>query len=189
MRGGHHRRPDRCGRPGASADVNTSRLIATDRGSYLKGAELRGAAAPAAPGVAASPRPAVAARHERAASLWFYAMTESAPGKFPVTTGFELPGMVVDTDLGLAFGLVVRSMGIAKSFGASFTALRQGEVSQYTQLLEDSRRHAIDRMVENAKLLGGNAVIAMRFDSSEIGQQLTEIVAYGTAVVVRPSGT
>jgi uncharacterized protein YbjQ (UPF0145 family) len=118
-----------------------------------------------------------------------YAMTDAAPGKFPVTTAFELPGMVVDTDLGLAFGLVVRSMGIAKSFGASFTALRQGEVTQYTQLLEDSRRHAIDRMVENAKLLGGNAVIAMRFDSSEIGQQLTEIVAYGTAVVVRPSGT
>jgi len=116
-------------------------------------------------------------------------MTESAPGKFPVTTAFELPGMVVDADLGLAFGLVVRSMGFARSFGASLTALRQGEVGQYTQLLEDSRRHAIDRMVENAKLLGGNAVIAMRFDSSEIGQQLTEIVAYGTAVVVRPSGT
>jgi uncharacterized protein YbjQ (UPF0145 family) len=116
-------------------------------------------------------------------------MTEPAPGKFPVTTAFELPGMVVDTDLGLAFGLVVRSMGFAKSFGASLTALRQGEVSQYTQLLEDSRRHAIDRMVENAKLLGGNAVIAMRFDSSEIGQQLTEIVAYGAAVVVHPSGS
>jgi len=116
-------------------------------------------------------------------------MTEPAPGKFPVTTGFELQGMVGRSALGLAFGLVVRSMGIAKSFGASLSALRQGEVSQYTQLLEDSRRHAIDRMVENAKLLGGNAVIAMRFDSSEIGQQLTEIVAYGTAVVVRPSGT
>src|SRR5258706_9932848 len=116
-------------------------------------------------------------------------MSDSELGKFPVTAGFELPGMVVGTDLGLAFGLVVRSMCIAKSFGASFSAMRQGEVSQYSQLLEDSRRHAIDRMVENAKLLGGNAVIAMRFDSSEIGQQLTEIVAYGTAVVVRPSGT
>ena len=116
-------------------------------------------------------------------------MSESAPGKFPVTTGFELPGMVVDSDLGVAFGLVVRSMGFAKSFGASLTALRQGEVSQYTQLLEDSRRHAIDRMIENAKLLGGNAVVAMRFDSSEIGQQLTEIVAYGTAVVARRSGS
>src|SRR5258707_393184 len=78
-------------------------------------------------------------------------MSDSAPGKFPVTTGFELPGMVVDTDLGLAFGLVVRSMGIAKSFGASFSAMRQGHVSQYTQLLEDSRRHAIDRMVWKAQ--------------------------------------
>jgi uncharacterized protein YbjQ (UPF0145 family) len=115
-------------------------------------------------------------------------MSEHASSAFPVTTGFEIPGMVVDGQLGVAFGLVVRSMGFAKSFGASLSALRQGEVSQYTELLEDSRRHAIDRMVENAKLLGGNAVIAMRFDSSEIGQQLTEIVAYGTAVVARPAG-
>ncbi|HKR70222.1 MAG TPA: YbjQ family protein [Streptosporangiaceae bacterium] len=105
----------------------------------------------------------------------------------PVTTALQLPGMTVERDLGVAFGLVVRSMGFAKSFGASLTALRQGEVGQYTQLLEDSRRHAIDRMVENARLLGANAVVAMRFDSSEIGQQLTEIVAYGTAVVARPS--
>ena len=107
----------------------------------------------------------------------------------PVTTALQLPGMTVERDLGVAFGLVVRSMGFAKSFGASLTALRQGEVGQYTQLLEDSRRHAIDRMVENARLLGANAVVAMRFDSSEIGQQLTEIVAYGTAVVARPAGT
>jgi uncharacterized protein YbjQ (UPF0145 family) len=57
-------------------------------------------------------------------------------------------------------------------------------VSQYTELLEDSRRHAIDRMVDNARLLGANAIIGMRFDSSEIGNSLTEIVAYGTAVVI-----
>ena len=62
--------------------------------------------------------------------------------------------------------------------------MRRGEVSQYTQLLEDSRRHAIDRMGENARLLGADAVVGVRFDSSEIGQQLTEIVAYGTAVTV-----
>jgi uncharacterized protein YbjQ (UPF0145 family) len=60
-------------------------------------------------------------------------------------------------------------------------------VKQYTQLVEDSRRHAIDRMIDNAQLLGANAVVAMRFDSSEISQQLTEIVAYGTAVLVRPA--
>ncbi len=113
-------------------------------------------------------------------------MTEASAG-FPVSTGFELPGMTVEKDLGIAFGLVVRSMGMVKALGAGFKALRQGEVSQYTELLEDSRRHAMDRMIENARLMGGNAVIAMRFDSSEIGQQLTEIVAYGTAVVVRPA--
>ncbi len=116
-------------------------------------------------------------------------MTQSPAAAFPVTTAFELQGMEIERDLGIAFGLVVRSMGFAKSFGASFTALRHGEVRQYTELLEDSRRHAIDRMVENAGLLGANAVVEMRFDSSEMGQQLTEIVAYGTAVVVRPAGS
>lgn len=116
------------------------------------------------------------------------AMTQPAPAAFPVTTALALEGMTVDRDLGVAFGLVVRSMGAVKSIGAGFKALRQGEVTQYTELLEDSRRHAIDRMIENARLLGANAVVAMRFDSSEMGQQLTEIVAYGTAVVVRPAG-
>lgn len=104
-----------------------------------------------------------------------------------MTTAFELRGMTIQQDLGVAFGLVVRSMGMVKAIGAGFKAMRQGEVSQYTELLEDSRRHAIDRMIENAKLLGANAVVAMRFDSSEIGQQLTEIVAYGTAVVIAPA--
>ena len=105
-----------------------------------------------------------------------------------MTTALTLPGMAVERDLGVAFGLVVRSMGAVKSIGAGFKALRQGEVTQYTELLEDSRRHAIDRMIENARLLGANGVVAMRFDSSEIGQQLTEIVAYGTAVVAaRPA--
>jgi uncharacterized protein YbjQ (UPF0145 family) len=106
---------------------------------------------------------------------------------FPVTTALELPGMTIQQNLGVAFGLVVRSMGVAKAFGAAFKTLMQGEVTQYTELLEDSRRHAMDRMIENARLLGANAVVSMRFDSSEIGQQLTEIVAYGTAVVVTPS--
>jgi uncharacterized protein YbjQ (UPF0145 family) len=114
-------------------------------------------------------------------------MTE-ATAVFPVTTALELPGMAVTQNLGVAFGLVVRSMGFAKSFTASFRSLAQGEVKEYTELLEDSRRHAVDRMIENARLLGANAVTSMRFDSSEIGQQLTEIVAYGTAVVVEPRG-
>ena len=57
-------------------------------------------------------------------------------------------------------------------------------MTQYTELLEDSRRHAVDRMIENARMMGANAIVGMRFDSSEIGESLTEIVAYGTAVMV-----
>jgi uncharacterized protein YbjQ (UPF0145 family) len=115
-------------------------------------------------------------------------MTEASTPHFPVTTALGLQGMTIEQDLGVAFGLVVRSMGFAKTMGAGFKALRQGEVTQYTSLLEDSRRHAIDRMIDNARLVGANAIVAMRFDSSEMsGQGLTEIVAYGTAVVARPA--
>src|SRR3954454_10418676 len=108
--------------------------------------------------------------------------------ELPVTTAFELPGTVVRQNLGITFGLVVRSMGLSKNIGAAFSSLRRGEVTQYTELLEDARRHAIDRMVANAKLLGANAIVAMRFDSSEMGDTLTEVVAYGTAVVVERDG-
>ena len=99
-----------------------------------------------------------------------------------MTTGLALEGYRVTENLGVCYGLVVRSMGLVGGVASSFKALRRGEVGQYTQLLEESRRHAIDRMVENASLMGADGLIAVRFDSSEIGQQLTEIVAYGTAV-------
>jgi uncharacterized protein YbjQ (UPF0145 family) len=109
-------------------------------------------------------------------------MSQSA--EMPMTTALELPGMRISENLGVCYGLVVRSMGVVGGVAASFKALRRGEISEYTQLLEDSRRHAIDRMVDNARLLGADAIVAVRFDSSEIGNQFTEIVAYGTAVKV-----
>lgn len=112
---------------------------------------------------------------------------ESTTAAFPVTTAGELPGTVVERNLGIAFGLVVRAMGFSKIVSGGFSSLRQGEVSQFTVVLEDARRHSIDRMIENAKLLGANAVIAVRFDSSEIGKARAEVVAYGSAVVVTPS--
>jgi uncharacterized protein YbjQ (UPF0145 family) len=101
-----------------------------------------------------------------------------------MSTTFELPGLTIQENLGVCYGLVVRSIGMVGGVAAGFKALRRGEVSQYTRLLEDSRRHAIDRLIENASLLGADAVVGVRFDSSEIGNQLTEIVAYGTAVTV-----
>jgi uncharacterized protein YbjQ (UPF0145 family) len=110
----------------------------------------------------------------------------SVPETIPVTTAFDFPDWRTDRYVGSCFGLIVRSMGAIKGIGAAFKSIAGGEVHQYTELLEDSRRHAMDRMVENARIMGANAVVGMRFDSSEIGQSLTEIVAYGTAVVVVP---
>jgi uncharacterized protein YbjQ (UPF0145 family) len=105
------------------------------------------------------------------------------------STTFGIEGHRIVRQLGTCFGLVVRSVGFAKGFTGSFRALRAGEVPEYTQVLEDARRHAMDRMVQNCQVLGGNAVIGVRFDSSDVGGQgLTEIVAYGTAVYVEPAG-
>jgi uncharacterized protein YbjQ (UPF0145 family) len=111
-----------------------------------------------------------------------------AAPQFPITTTLEFPEWRTERSMGMVFGVVVRSMGVAKGFAAGFKSMAGGEVKQYTRLVEDSRRHAMDRMIENATVLGANAIVAMRFDSSEVGQGLTEIVAYGTAVTVGPRG-
>lgn len=116
-------------------------------------------------------------------------MTEPAAGplaSFPITTAFDFPEYHVERTLGATFGVVVRSMGVARGLLSVFRTVAGGEVKQYTKLLEDSRRHALDRLVENARLMGANGIVGMRFDASEIGQALTEIAAYGTAVVLGP---
>jgi uncharacterized protein YbjQ (UPF0145 family) len=102
----------------------------------------------------------------------------------PITTALTFPDATISRSLGMVFGVVVRSMGMAKGITAGFKAIAGGEVKQYTRLVEDSRRHAMDRMIENAQLLGADGIVSMRFDSSEVGQSLTEIVAYGTAVTL-----
>ncbi|MGC1419089.1 MAG: heavy metal-binding domain-containing protein [Acidimicrobiales bacterium] len=107
---------------------------------------------------------------------------EPGGAQFPITTALEFPDAHLQRSLGMVFGVVVRSMGLAKGISAGFKAMAGGEVKQYTRLVEDSRRHAMDRMIENAQLLGAQGIVSMRFDSSEMGQGLTEIVAYGTAV-------
>jgi len=99
------------------------------------------------------------------------------------TTNF-IAGMRVVETKGQTFGVVVRSRGLAGNIAAGLRSLAGGEIHEYTQLLEDSRRQAVDRMVENATAMGANAILTMRFDSSEMGNTMTEIVAYGTAVVV-----
>jgi uncharacterized protein YbjQ (UPF0145 family) len=108
----------------------------------------------------------------------------TAVTQFPITTALTFPEWPIQRHLGMVFGVIVRSMGMAKGITAGFKAMAGGEVKQYTRLVEDSRRHALDRMIENAKLLGANGVVSFRFDSSEVGQSLTEIVAYGSAVLL-----
>ena len=101
------------------------------------------------------------------------------------TTPFVAGHRVSETK-GQAFGLVVRSRGLAGNFTAGLRSLVGGEITEYTELLEDTRRQAIDRLVKNASLMGANAVISMRFDSSGLANTMSEIVAYGTAVVLVP---
>ena len=103
-----------------------------------------------------------------------------------VTTTPFVAGNRVKESKGQVFGLVVRSRGLAGNISAGLRSLVGGEIHEYTELLEDTRRQALDRMVQNATLMGANAVISMRFDSSELNNSMSEIVAYGTAVVIQP---
>ena len=104
------------------------------------------------------------------------------------TAPFIAGHRVVETK-GQTFGLVVRSRGFSGNLIAGLRSLAGGEIHEYTQLLEDTRRQALDRLVQNATVMGANAVISMRFDSSELAGTMSEIVAYGTAVVVEPDAS
>ncbi len=103
-----------------------------------------------------------------------------------VATTENLVGHRITQTLGQVFGVVVRSRGVAGNVMAGLRSLGGGEIKEYTALVEDTRRHAIDRMVANATAMGADAVVMMRFDSGEIGQTMSEVVAYGTAVKVEP---
>ena len=103
-----------------------------------------------------------------------------------VVTTEHLTGYRVREVKGQCFGVVVRSRGLGGNLMAGLRSLVGGEIKEYTAMLEEARRHAIDRLVQNATIMGANAIVMMRFDSAEIGQTMSEIVAYGTAVVVEP---
>lgn len=104
-----------------------------------------------------------------------------------MSTTFDLPGYRVDQTMGMCWGVLVRSVGFAKGFTGSFKALAAGEVKQYTDVVDEARKEAVERLMAHAKSLGGNAVLGVRFDSSDMGNGLAEILAYGTAVKVSPS--
>ncbi len=101
-----------------------------------------------------------------------------------IATTPDLPGYEVQEVLGEVFGLTVRSRNIGSQFGAGLKSMFGGELKGMTKALVDSREQVIQRMVDEAEAKGGNAILAMRFDTSEMGGNWTEICAYGTAVRV-----
>lgn len=104
-----------------------------------------------------------------------------------VSTTDEVAGHRVVATHGQVFGVVVRSRGLAGNLVAGLRTIFGGEIHEYTALAEDSRKQALDRMSQNAALMGGNAVLRMMYDSSEMGTSMTEVVAYGTAVTLEPA--
>jgi uncharacterized protein YbjQ (UPF0145 family) len=106
--------------------------------------------------------------------------------RIPATTTFDLPGHMIERQLDLCWGLVVRSVGFTKGITGGFRSLRAGEVPEYSEVVDHARSVALERLREHAAELGGNAVIGVRFDSSDIGGGLAEIIAYGTAVIATP---
>lgn len=102
-----------------------------------------------------------------------------------ITTANDLPGFEITETLGEVFGLTVRSRNVGAQFGASLKSLVGGELKGLTKALHDSRQQVIDRMAGEAEERGADAIVAMRFDTSEMGGTWTEVCAYGTAVRTR----
>ena len=102
-----------------------------------------------------------------------------------ITTANDLPGFEITETLGEVFGLTVRSRNVGSQLGAGLKSLMGGELKGMTKALVDSREQVIERMVEEAEAKGGDAIVAMRFDTSDMGSNWTEICAYGTAAKAR----
>jgi uncharacterized protein YbjQ (UPF0145 family) len=102
-----------------------------------------------------------------------------------VTTAFDLPGHRVVKNLGVIRGIVVRSRSIVGTLGASLQTVVGGNITLYTELCENARADAFNLMLEHAAALGANAILGMRYDANEIAPGVTEVLAYGTAVVVQ----
>ena len=103
-----------------------------------------------------------------------------------ITTGFELPGYKLSRNLGVVRGIVVRSRSIIGTVGAGIQSLFGGNITLWTEMCERARQDAFDLMVRHAEELGGNAVVAIRYDANEVSAGVTEVLAYGSACVVEP---
>jgi uncharacterized protein YbjQ (UPF0145 family) len=105
-----------------------------------------------------------------------------------VTTANGLPGYRVVRHIGVVRGLSVRSRSLVGNIGASIQILFGGNISLYTKLAEQARQEAYDLLIAQAEAAGANAILAMRYDANEIASAVTEVLAYGTAVVVEKEG-
>ena len=117
---------------------------------------------------------------------------EVSPRRYSVshqmaTTAFELPNFRVTQSLGVVRGIVVRSRNVFATIGASFQTLVGGNITLWTNMCEETRRDAFDIMIQHASEIGANAIIGVRYDTTEISTGVTEVIAYGTAVIVEPT--
>jgi uncharacterized protein YbjQ (UPF0145 family) len=103
------------------------------------------------------------------------------------TTAFELPNFRITQNLGVVRGIVVRSRNVFATIGASLQTLVGGNITLWTNMCEETRRDAFEIMIQHASEIGGNAIIGMRYDTTEISTGVTEVIAYGTAVIVKPT--
>ncbi len=103
-----------------------------------------------------------------------------------VVTTNDIPGYEVVKVYGEVFGVLVRSRNLLSNIGAGFKSIIGGEIGAYTKLVSDSRIEAVERMKKAAAEKGANAILMMRFDTSDIGKVMNEVAAYGTAVTIRP---
>lgn len=101
-----------------------------------------------------------------------------------ITTAFEIDGYKITKNLGIIRGITVRSRNLFATIGASFQTLLGGNITLFTELCEKTRSEAYELMIKHAEEIGANAVIGMRYDANEVMQGVTEVLAYGTAVVV-----
>ncbi len=105
-----------------------------------------------------------------------------------ITTAFDLPGYKIAGTLGLVRGIVVRSRSVVGNFGASIQSLFGGNISIYSHLCEQARLDAYNQMAEHATALGANGIIGVRYDATELMPGITEVLCYGTAVLVQSQG-
>ena len=100
------------------------------------------------------------------------------------TTAFEIPGHRITSNIGLVRGILVRSRSIFGNIGAAFQTLAGGNITIYTELCEKTRKDAFELMVQHAEMMGANAIIGIRYDTTEVMSGVTEVICYGTAVIV-----